>query len=204
MPDDPQVESLKLPPHSPEAEQSVLGGLLLDNEAVDKVGDLIVDADFYSDAHRLVYAHIVKLVADGKPADVVTVSESLASAQKLDYIGGLVYLGALVRQRADRSEHPPLCADRARPLDPAPARGDGRRYRRFGVQPARPQRQGNPGPGGSQGAAHRGAGRPRRAAVRGDRQAAGRGGRAHRNALQPRRPVRCHRRADGLSPISTG
>jgi len=96
MPDDPQVESLKLPPHSPEAEQSVLGGLLLDNEAVDKVGDLIVDADFYSDAHRLVYAHIVKLVADGKPADVVTVSESLASAQKLDYIGGLVYLGALV------------------------------------------------------------------------------------------------------------
>ncbi len=96
MPDDPQIESLKLPPHSLEAEQSVLGGLLLDNEAVDKVGDLIVDADFYSDAHRLVYAHIVKLVADGKPADVVTVSESLASAQKLDYIGGLVYLGALV------------------------------------------------------------------------------------------------------------
>ena len=81
MPDDPQVESLKLPPHSPEAEQSVLGGLLLDNEAVDKVGDLIVDADFYSDAHRLVFAHIVQLVADGKPADVVTVSEALASVQ---------------------------------------------------------------------------------------------------------------------------
>ena len=97
MPDDPQIDSLKLPPHSLEAEQSVLGGLLLDNEAVDKVGDVIIAADFYSDAHRLVYAHIVKLVADGKPADVVTVSESLASAQKLDYIGGLAYLGALVQ-----------------------------------------------------------------------------------------------------------
>jgi len=96
MPDDPQIDRLKLPPHSLEAEQSVLGGLLLDNEAADKVGDVITDADFYSDAHRLVYSHIVALVADSKPADVVTVSESLASVQKLDYIGGLAYLGALV------------------------------------------------------------------------------------------------------------
>ena len=96
MPDDPQLDRLKLPPHSLEAEQSVLGGLLLDNEAADKVGDVISDADFYSDAHRLVYSHIVRLVADSKPADVVTVSESLASVQKLDYIGGLAYLGALV------------------------------------------------------------------------------------------------------------
>jgi replicative DNA helicase len=96
MPDDPQLDRLKLPPHSLEAEQSVLGGLLLDNEAADKIGDVVSDGDFYSDAHRLVYSHIVKLVADGKPADVVTVSESLASLQKLDYIGGLAYLGALV------------------------------------------------------------------------------------------------------------
>ncbi|MEO8304046.1 MAG: replicative DNA helicase [Betaproteobacteria bacterium] len=96
MPDDPQIDSLKLPPHSLEAEQSVLGGLLLDNEAVDKVGDVLADADFYSEAHRFIYAHVVKLSADGKPADVVTVSESLASVQKLDYVGGLAYLGALV------------------------------------------------------------------------------------------------------------
>ena len=48
MPDDLQLEALKLPPHSLEAEQSVLGGLLLDNEAVDRVGDAISDADFYS------------------------------------------------------------------------------------------------------------------------------------------------------------
>jgi len=96
MPDDPQLDRLKLPPHSLEAEQSVLGGLLLDNEAADKIGDVIGDGDFYSDAHRIVYSHILKLVADSKPADVVTVSDSLASVEKLDYIGGLAYLGALV------------------------------------------------------------------------------------------------------------
>src|SRR5437868_158808 len=96
MPDDPQLDRLKLPPHSLEAEQSVLGGLLLDNDAADKIGDVISEGDFYSDAHRLVYSHIVKLVADSKPADVVTVSESLSSVEKLDYIGGLAYLGALV------------------------------------------------------------------------------------------------------------
>jgi replicative DNA helicase len=96
MPDDPQLDALKLPPHSLEAEQSVLGGLLLDNDASDRIGDFIADADFYSDAHRLIYACIMRLVTEGKPADVVTVSQSLASALKLDYVGGLAYLGALV------------------------------------------------------------------------------------------------------------
>jgi len=96
MPDDPQLDALKLPPHSLEAEQSVLGGMLLDNEAVDRVGDVIAEADFYNDAHRLIYGQIVALAAEGKPADVVTVSEGLASTQKLDYVGGLSYLGALV------------------------------------------------------------------------------------------------------------
>ena len=52
MPDDPQLDALKLPPHSLEAEQSVLGGLLLDNEAADRIGDVVTEADFYSDAHR--------------------------------------------------------------------------------------------------------------------------------------------------------
>jgi replicative DNA helicase len=96
MPDDPQLEALKLPPHSLEAEQSVLGGLLLDNEAADRVGDVIADADFYSEAHRLIYHHIIGLISDGKPADVVTVAETLSSVQRLDYVGGLAYLGALV------------------------------------------------------------------------------------------------------------
>ena len=97
MPDDPQLESLKLPPHSLEAEQSVLGGMLLDNEAADRVGDVVGDADFYSEAHRLIHRQIVRLIGEGQPADVVTVSEALSSQQKLDYVGGLAYLGALVQ-----------------------------------------------------------------------------------------------------------
>jgi replicative DNA helicase len=97
VPDDRDLESLKLPPHSLEAEQSVLGGLMLDNDAADKIGDVLSADDFYSDAHRIVYRHVTQLIADGKPADVVTVSEALASTQKLDYVGGLAYLGALAQ-----------------------------------------------------------------------------------------------------------
>ena len=97
MPDDLPVDQLKLPPHSIEAEQSVLGGLLLDNDAADRIGDVVSSEDFYSEAHRLLYRHITQLIAEGKPADVVTLSEALASVQKLDYVGGLAYLGALVQ-----------------------------------------------------------------------------------------------------------
>jgi replicative DNA helicase len=97
MPDDLPLDRLKLPPHSLEAEQSVLGGLMLDNDAADKIGDVLGADDFYSDAHRIIYRHVTQLIADGKPADVVTVSEALASTQKLDYVGGLAYLGALAQ-----------------------------------------------------------------------------------------------------------
>ncbi|HEY2817683.1 MAG TPA: replicative DNA helicase [Casimicrobiaceae bacterium] len=97
MPDDPQLDAIKLPPHSLEAEQSVLGGLLLDNEAADRVGDVAGADDFYSDAHRVVYRHVMQLIGEGKPADVITLAESLSSTQKLDYVGGLAYLGALVQ-----------------------------------------------------------------------------------------------------------
>ena len=96
MPDDSQVSALKLPPHSLEAEQSVLGGLLLDNEAADRIGDVVTGEDFYNDAHRVIYDHILRLVGGGSPADVVTLSEALVSTQKLDYVGGMAYLGALV------------------------------------------------------------------------------------------------------------
>jgi replicative DNA helicase len=97
VPDDLPLDQLKLPPHSLEAEQSVLGGLMLDNEAADRIGDAVRADDFYSDAHRIVYRHITQLIADGKPADVVTVSEALSSTKKLDYVGGLAYLGALAQ-----------------------------------------------------------------------------------------------------------
>jgi len=97
MPDDPQLDALKLPPHSLEAEQSVLGGLLLDNEAADRIGDVVSADDFYNDAHRIIFRHVMQLVGDGRPADVVTLAEALVSVQKLDYVGGLAYLGALVQ-----------------------------------------------------------------------------------------------------------
>jgi replicative DNA helicase len=96
MPNDNQIEALKLPPHSIEAEQSVLGGLLLDNGAADRIADFLSGDHFYSDAHRLLYNAIMQLVADNKPADVVTVAEALGSINKLDYVGGMNYLAALV------------------------------------------------------------------------------------------------------------
>ena len=94
---DPQLEALKMPPHSIEAEQSVLGGLLLDNTAIDKIGDVVSESDFYNDAHRLIFQHINLLGSHGKPADVITLSESLGSVQKLDYVGGIAYVNALAQ-----------------------------------------------------------------------------------------------------------
>jgi replicative DNA helicase len=96
MPNDTALEALKVPPHSLEAEQSVLGGLLLDNAAADKIADILGGEDFYNDAHRNLFAAIMNLIADNKPADVVTVAEVLVSIKKLDYVGGMAYLGALV------------------------------------------------------------------------------------------------------------
>jgi replicative DNA helicase len=97
MPDHADVDTLRLPPHSLEAEQSVLGGLMLDNDAADRVGDVLTAADFYSEAHRLIYEHAAKLIGEAKPADAVTLAESLSSSGKLEHIGGLAYLGALVQ-----------------------------------------------------------------------------------------------------------
>src|SRR5258708_32972480 len=85
---DTQVEFIKLPPHSVEAEQSVLGGLLLENAAWDKIADMIGESDFYRADHRLIYRHISKLVGNSRPADVITVSESLESTKELEGIGG--------------------------------------------------------------------------------------------------------------------
>jgi len=64
VPDDLPLDQLKLPPHSLEAEQSVLGGLMLDNDAADKIGDVLGADDFYSDGHRIVYRHVTQLIAD--------------------------------------------------------------------------------------------------------------------------------------------
>ena len=94
---DAQVAQLRIPPHSIEAESSVLGGLLLDNGAWDRVGDLLKDGDFYRYEHRLVFAAIGVLINGSKPADVITVFEQLLGQGKAEEIGGLAYLNSLAQ-----------------------------------------------------------------------------------------------------------
>jgi replicative DNA helicase len=94
---DSQVAKLRVPPHSIEAESSVLGGLLLDNGAWDRVGDLLVDNDFYRHEHKLIYAAIGALINASKPADVITVNEYLQNQGKADEMGGLGYLNSLAQ-----------------------------------------------------------------------------------------------------------
>jgi replicative DNA helicase len=94
---DQQIAQLRIPPHSVEAESSVLGGLLLDNGAWDRVGDLLVDGDFYRYEHKQVYAAIGALVNSSRPADVITVYEHLQALGKAEEIGGLGYLNALAQ-----------------------------------------------------------------------------------------------------------
>ena len=95
--DDDDVARLRLPPHSVEAEQSVLGGLLLDNLSWDRAADLVTDSDFYRHEHRMIYTAIAGLVGANKPADVITVFEQLQSLGKASDCGGLMYLNALAQ-----------------------------------------------------------------------------------------------------------
>ena len=94
---DAQLEQIKLPPHSVEDEQSVLGGLLLEASALDKIADLMTADDFYRHEHRLIYRQIVRLSELAKPVDVITVAEALEIAGELDKVGGLPYLGSLAQ-----------------------------------------------------------------------------------------------------------
>ncbi len=96
---EPEAEfaSLRIPPNSAEGESSVLGGLLLDNGAWDRVGDLLTDGDFYRYEHKLIYASIGALINATKPADVITVFEHLQNQGKADEVGGLPYLNALAQ-----------------------------------------------------------------------------------------------------------
>ena len=89
---------LKVPPNSVEAEQSLIGGLMLDNEAWDKVADVIVATDFYRKDHRLIFAAVAALVEDSQPCDVVTVSEYLDNRNELEASGGLEYLATLANE----------------------------------------------------------------------------------------------------------
>ncbi len=94
---DQQIAQLRIPPHSLEGESSVLGGLLLDNSAWDRVADLLTDSDFYRFEHRLIYAAVGALINATRPADVITVFESLQNQGKAEEAGGLAYLNALAQ-----------------------------------------------------------------------------------------------------------
>ena len=91
----PARASLKLPPHSVEAEQSVLGGLMLNNDAWFDVAEVLSGQDFYRPAHQIIFEAMTDLAADDQPLDAVTLSERLFSKGLQDKAGGLAYLGEL-------------------------------------------------------------------------------------------------------------
>ncbi len=91
-------QRLKVPPHSIEAEQSLLGGLMLDHQSWDKIADIVSAEDFYRKDHRVIFAAIANLAEDANPCDVVTVSEYLDNCGELDAAGGLEYIASLANE----------------------------------------------------------------------------------------------------------
>ena len=94
---DNATQALKIPPHSVEAEQSVLGGLMLDNNAWEQVADVVVEQDFYRRDHQLIFRAIEQLMEKAQPVDVVTLAEYHDQRGELDKVGELAYLGTLAR-----------------------------------------------------------------------------------------------------------
>lgn len=94
-PSEADVSKLKIPPHSIEAEQSVLGGLMLSSDSWERVSDLVSADDFYRSDHRSIFAVMQKLAEADQPFDVVTIADALADIKELEQIGGLAYLGEL-------------------------------------------------------------------------------------------------------------
>ena len=90
-------DEVRTPPHSVEAEQAVLGGLMLDANAWDAVADVLTSADFYRRDHRLIYEAITEVAEIRGSCDAVTISEHLERKGRLDEIGGLAYLGTIAR-----------------------------------------------------------------------------------------------------------
>ena len=102
--DDHLPDNLRIPPHSQEAEQAVLGGLLLNNEAWDEVAERVGPKDFYRKEHRLIFQVVDQLVEEEKPCDLVTVSQALTHRGELDDVGGMTYL-------SDRARNTPSAAN---------------------------------------------------------------------------------------------
>mgnify|MGYP001819592478 CR=1 FL=1 len=93
-----ETDYLKVPPHSVEAEQAVIGGLLLDNRAWEEIADRVVESDFYRGDHRLIFNAIRSLEEKSQPFDAVTLSEWLDKNGQLEDAGGLAYLGRLAKE----------------------------------------------------------------------------------------------------------
>src|SRR5579871_3798884 len=91
------LEAMRTPPHSLEAEQAVLGGLMLDNATWEKVADRIREEDFYRQDHKLIFRAMSELAEHDKPFDAVTLAEWLQSHNRLEQAGGLAYLATLAR-----------------------------------------------------------------------------------------------------------
>ncbi|MBT8119020.1 MAG: replicative DNA helicase [Gammaproteobacteria bacterium] len=102
MPDE-QTSNLRVPPHSVEAEQAVIGGLLLDNRAWEQIADKLVEEDFYRNDHRLLFSAIRELESRNEPFDAVTLSQCLENNGQLDQAGGLLYLGRLAKDTPSAS-----------------------------------------------------------------------------------------------------
>ncbi|MDG1254314.1 MAG: replicative DNA helicase [Glaciecola sp.] len=94
---DESVEKLKIPPHSIEAEQSVIGSMLIAPDSWDKVAEIVIESDFYNRSHQVIYQSILKLLANNQPVDVITTSEHLEQHDKLDEAGGFAYLAELAK-----------------------------------------------------------------------------------------------------------
>ncbi len=112
-PRDHKLEGMKVPPHSIEAEQSVLGGLMLDNERWDDVAERVVSEDFYTRQHRHIFTEMHRLQEMGKPIDLITLAESLEQQGQLDIVGGFAYLAELSKKYAKCGEHQRLRRYRA-------------------------------------------------------------------------------------------
>jgi replicative DNA helicase len=93
-----QTDHLRRPPHSAEAEQSVLGGLMLDNQGWDRIADRLQEKDFYLLPHRILFRTIVDCANHAKPFDVVTLTDALNSTNQLAEIGGELYLYELAHK----------------------------------------------------------------------------------------------------------
>jgi replicative DNA helicase len=91
-------DELRIPPHNVHAEQSLLGGLMLDNSTWDRIADMVTERDLYRREHRLIFRAIAKLASEDQPFDLVTLAETLERTEQLEGAGGLPYLGTIANE----------------------------------------------------------------------------------------------------------